>query len=327
MPRRLLPLISFVMLMTGCAAEPDAPAVAGRASLAAERIVEVATNRPVSQAALLDRLVAADYVLLGEKHDNPEHHRLQAEITRALATGRSEPRAVAFEMMGTDQQIAVVEHLQAHPGDASDLGAALDWQASGWPDWSMYAPIAQAALDGGGAIVAANLPAGRVREVYASGTSALRATLVRRTGLGDQLPELLALDLRSDLEQAHCGHAVPEMVDGMFRVQRARDAIMADRLVAASGRGGGILVAGAEHVRNDRGVPWYIARLDPQADVVSIAFLEQDEVAPSAGAQAASPQDLPFDYVWFTSAVEGGDPCARFQEQLEQRRQAETPAE
>jgi uncharacterized iron-regulated protein len=89
----------------------------------------------------------------------------------------------------------------------------------------------------------------------------------------------------------------------MYRVQRGRDAMMADRLATASGKVGGILIAGNEHVRKDRGVPWYLARLEPRARVVSIGLLEvQDELR-------RPPEGLPYDYVWFTPRV-ARDPCA-----------------
>ena len=295
------PLSGLALILGACTAagdrSPGGPA-------AADAIVEVASGRALDRADLLERLGGADYVLLGERHDNPVHHELQAAVTEALQGAGVAPRAVAFEMMEADEQLRVSEHLRAHPGDAAGLGPALDWAQSGWPAWELYRPIAAAALDGGGQIIAANLPRQSIRKVYAVGTEALRPAVVERTGLAEQLPEVLAVSLRQDLEAAHCGMVEGHMVDGMFQVQRARDATMADRLVAASGRGGGILIAGAEHVRKDRGVPWYIARLEPDADVVSLAFIE--------GEPSQDLADLPFDYVWFTTGVEGREapePC------------------
>jgi uncharacterized iron-regulated protein len=87
-------------------------------------------------------------------------------------------------------------------------------------------------------------------------------------------------------------------------VQRARDAMMADRLAATSGSGGGVLIAGNGHVRKDRGVPWYLARLRPGARSISVGLLEvRDDVL-------EPPRDLPYDYVWFTPPVDDrGEPC------------------
>ncbi|MGH6914009.1 MAG: ChaN family lipoprotein, partial [Geminicoccales bacterium] len=108
-----------------------------------------------------------------------------------------------------------------------------------------------------------------------------------------------------------------DVVIGMMRVQRARDAMMADRLAATSGKAGGVLIAGNGHVRKDRGVPWYLARLRPDARSVSIGLLEvQDDVL-------EPPPDLPYDYVWFTPRIDdSGDPCETHDADLQRLRQA-----
>ena len=162
-----------------------------------------------------------------------------------------------------------------------------------------------AALANGAQIVAADLNQAEKRAVFDEGAQALRARFVRRTGLDRDFPAGLTSDLQAELHEAHCGQTSAEIVRGMYQVQRARDAMMADRLAAASGKAGGILIAGNGHVRNDRGVPWYLARLEPGARTLSIALMEvRDDLR-------RLPPDLPYDYVWFTPRVDdGGDACA-----------------
>jgi uncharacterized iron-regulated protein len=299
----------LVLGLAGCAASP-----AGWEGPPKGRVYDVEAGQFVAPAEAVAALAEADFVLLGERHGNPAHHRLQAELVRALQARWREPAPVAFEMMTTDQQLAIVEHLDAEDPDAAGLGAALDWEASGWPDWELYAPIAQAALDARAEVVAANLPQREVRAVFEAGAAALSPALLRRTGLDRPFPEALEAALRRELLESHCGSVPPEVVDGMFRVQRARDAMMADRLARVAGDRRGILIAGAGHVRTDRGVPWYLARLRPEARVASLAFVESDEP------ESAPPprQGIPYGYVWFTEAVpRPEDPCAGLAERLE----------
>jgi uncharacterized iron-regulated protein len=269
------------------------------------QIYRVADARQVSESDLIEAAAAADFVLIGERHDNRDHHRLQAQIVQALQRDARRPRAVAFEMIGADRQLELVEYLDRHPGDVAGLGAAVDWESRGWPAWALYEPIARAALANGAQIVAADLNEAEKRAVFGEGAQALRASFVRRTGLDRDLPAALTSDLQDELDEAHCGQASPELLRGMYQVQRARDAMMADRLTAASGKAGGILVAGNGHVRNDRGVPWYLARLEPGARTLSIGLLEvRDDLR-------RLPHALPYDYVWFTPRVDdGGDACA-----------------
>lgn len=311
-----IPIAGLLLLVAACAPEAvrdSGPTLASYELEGGPLIYEVATGQSLSEATLMGRLQAADFVLLGERHDHPGHHALQARIVTSLQDRARHPRAVAFEMIGTDQQLAIVEHLGAGPGDAAGLGEAVGWEERGWPDYAMYAPVVAAALDGDGQIIAANLPEDATRTVFEAGPAALRPAVVSRTGLGRRFPVTLAKDLRSELDQAHCGRAPDAVIDGMFEVQRARDAVMADRLVAASGRGGGILIAGAGHVRTDRGVPWYLVHLEPSARIASVAFLERED------ADGPPPRDLPYDYVWYTAALDPGeDPCSTYAHSLNQ---------
>jgi uncharacterized iron-regulated protein len=269
------------------------------------QVYRVADGQPVSEDDLLDAAAVAEFVLLGERPDNRDHHRLQADIVSALQSRSPAPRAVAFEMIGADRQLAIVEYLDAHPDDAAGLGGAARWEASGLPDWAFYEPIARAALANGAQIVAADLSAEQKRAVFEQGARGLRTSFVRRTGLDRDLAVALTSDIQDELDDARCAQAPPEVLSGMYQVQRARAAMLADRLAAASGKAGGILIASNEQVRNDRGVPWYLARLQPGARTLSIALAEvQDN-------ERRPPADLPYDYVWFTARVDGAEePCA-----------------
>jgi uncharacterized iron-regulated protein len=294
----------LALTLTACQALPEPWAHdVGAGHPLAGQIYRVADGAAVSEADLIADAGKADFVLIGERHDNLDHHRLQTRIVDALQRDAGKPRALAFEMVAADRQLALVEYLDARPRDAAGLGAALDWHKSGWPDWALYAPLAGATLDNGGEIIAADLGPAQKRAVFEQGPQALRSSFVRRTGLDQNFATQLTDDLRTELDQAHCGQAPPQVLAGMYRVQRGRDAMMADRLATASGKAGGILIAGNEHVRKDRGVPWYLARLEPGASVVSIGLLEvQDEVR-------RAPEGLPYDYVWFTPRVDDRDPC------------------
>lgn len=306
-------LASGMLGLAACATAPDGWQESGGAGHPlVGRIYRIADGARVSGAELIAADAAADFVLIGERHDNRDHHRLQAGLVEALQREAEKPRAVAFEMIGTDRQLVVVEHLARHPGDVAGLGATVGWEASGWPDWALYAPSARAALAHGAQIVAAGLDEAATATAFDRGARSLRTSFVRRTGLDRELPAPLSGDLQDELHAAHCGHASPQVLRGMYEVQRARDAMMADRLAAASGAAGGILIAGNGHVRNDRGVPWYLTRLEPKARILSIGLLEvHDDLR-------RPPPDLPYDYVWFTSRVDDdGDPCATHEPALQ----------
>ena len=288
------------------------------------RIWKVAGGRFMPEAEVVRRLTKADYVMLGEKHDNLDHHRLQARMLRAMVAAGRRP-ATGFEMLASDQAAALAAHLAARPGDAQGIAEAVAWGMSGWPDWESYRPIAQAALDGGLALVAVGLPRTLSRRMVTEGLDALEPE--RRARLGLELP-LAAATLEAmaeELRRAHCNELPEALIPGMVTVQRARDAVMADNLVRAAeadANDGAVLITGNGHARSDRGVPAAIARLRPGTRRFSLAFLEVEPGLddPAAYAAAYGAGALPFDAVWFTPRVDDEDPCERLRKRPEKAR-------
>lgn len=312
-------LVTLAACRTGGTGAPWQSSV-GREHRLVGRIWDVTDERFVDEATVAARLAKARYVLLGEKHDNPDHHVLQARMVRALTAAGHRP-AVAFEMFAPSQGDALARHLAARPRDAAGIAEAVDWKASGWPAWAMYEPIAQAALDAGLPIVVANIDREQVRAVSRQGVAALDAALVQRHGLDQPLPEDVRAGLSREIRDSHCGHGSENMVNAMVAVQRARDAQMAEALLSAPGGDGAVLIAGSGHVRNDRGVPAYLRRIAPHARTASVAFLEVDPTrADVEGYAARFGGRLPFDYVWFTPRVDDEDPCEKFRKSLERMR-------
>jgi uncharacterized iron-regulated protein len=283
------------------------------------RIWDAAAEAFVDPAELAARLGGADVALLGEKHDNPDHHRLQAWAIEAMARAGRRP-LVAFEMIPRDAA-GTLEAYLAEGGDAAGLGPALAWQDSGWPDWALYRPIAEAALDAGLPLSASDLPRAERRQIAERGPGALPAGLRREWGLEAPWTEEMRAGLLEELSAAHCRVAPPEAFAALAEVQRARDAAMADTLAdALSGHDGAVLIAGTGHTRPDRGVPWFLERRQPGLETVSIAFVE-----------AVAGEDAPQDYgglgghayLWFTPRVDNADPCEKFAERLERMRTEE----
>jgi uncharacterized iron-regulated protein len=304
-------------LLAGCAVAPPVldlgawQAPLGRDHPLAGRVWDVRDGRFVTPAAVVRELAAARYVLLGERHDNPDHHRVQAGLLRALlATGRRP--AVAFEMFSADDAPAIARHLAAAPRDAAGLARAVDWARSGWPAWAHYEPIAQAALDAGVPIVAANLSPAVARALARGDRTALSPHLATRYALDRPLPDGGQAALAAEIHASHCGHLPDGRVEGMVLAQRARDAALADGLLTAT-RDGAVLVTGNGHARRDRGVPLYLRAREPEAVVAVVAPLEvRDGWTRPADYEAALGGPIPYDWVWFTPRMDDVDPCARF---------------
>jgi uncharacterized iron-regulated protein len=288
------------------------------------RIWDISTARFIDRQSLVKRLARADFVLLGERHDNPDHHLLQAEVLRSLIAVGRRP-AVGFEMFGLDDAGTIANHLAAAPNDAAGLGRAVNWNKRGWPDWAMYQPIAEAALQAKLRIVATNLPLATARTMTRNGLAAIEPKVARDLGLDRPPPEPVFARMAADIRDAHCGYVSERSVKAMVVVQRARDAQMAESLIAARDPDGAILVAGAGHVRNDYSIPVYLRAKAPVKRVISIAFVEVDKkkTEPESYARPYPNGRLPFDYVWFTPRVDDEDPCEKFKSQFERMKKVQ----
>lgn len=274
------------------------------------RIWQPATQSWVSPDEFRGALAKAHFAVLGETHDNPDHHRLQAEWLQVVVDAGRRP-ALAFEMLDVGQQPAVDEFLRGHPVSAAGLGAAVAWDKSGWPPWSYYQPIAQVALDHDLPIFAANLPTDEVKSAALKGFGSLGAETVAKLGLDQPLPQPWPEVMREELYKGHCELVPKPALNGMIDAQRARNAIMASRARDAAGPDGAVLIVGAGHARTDFGVPMILRQSAPAASVLSVAMVEvqagRDQ--PSDYAREYSVDKLPFDYVVFTPRAKREDPC------------------
>ncbi len=314
--RAFVSVIALTLLLTACATLTWWTSPTGRNHPLAERIWDVRAGTFVLPPDLTARLANARFVLLGERHDNPEHHTLQARLLGGTIAAGRRP-AVGFEMLSTDDATAIARYLARSPKDASGLGEAVSWNRSGWPDWRLYEPIAQAALDAGLPIVATNLSRVATDAIRRNGLAGLSASLARQLGLEEPLDPETRDAIRRELDASHCGTVEGATLERMVDVQWARDARMAEALVREGQRDSAVLIAGAGHVRTDRGVPFHLQRRAPGATIVSVAFLEVDATVDApAGYAARFEGALPFDYVWFTPRVDTDDPCARLRAHL-----------
>jgi uncharacterized iron-regulated protein len=279
------------------------------------KVWSVRAGTYVEDRTLLASASGAHFVLLGEKHDNPDHHVLQAWVLSAIVASGRAP-AVAFEQLETDVQAAVNDARRVAPHDVDAIARAAKWSESGWPPWDTYRPVFEVATSASLPIVAANLAHGVARSLVHEGPSALSAAERAAFGLDSPLPPGLDASLREELKATHCGMDMPPpFADGMVMAERARDASLAAHMrdTDADARRGAVLIAGTGHTRIDRGVPRELARIAPGYSAVSIAFVEVShaDVDPRAYGAEWNARELPFDFVLFTPRANDDDPCAK----------------
>ena len=280
-----------------------------------QRIWDTRAQRFITTTDLVDQLAAARFRLLGEVHDNANHHVLRASLITRMVTKGVHP-AVAFEQFDIAHDGALAS-TQSRSVDAEQLAAAGELDRKSWR-WPLHKPLVEAALDAKLPIRAANLGRAELLPVVRRGIGSLPDAPWRRRFDAARWTQGDEAALREDIVESHC-HALPESaIPSLMLAQRVRDAAMAEALVSAATDDGAILIAGNGHTRNDLGVPLYLhARglRDADARVVSVGFIE---MAPQEARVADFPRNVlsgrgEFDYVWFTAPAEREDPCAGLQ--------------
>ncbi|WP_246139466.1 ChaN family lipoprotein [Falsiphaeobacter marinintestinus] len=244
---------------------------------------------------LVNRMRQADVILLGEIHDNPDHHMLQAEIIETL-----QPSAIVWEML-TDETAARIN--AGALDNPANFEAVIEWAKAHWPNFDLYRPVLVAAEDlqqYGGLV-----PRAAASKAMELGIGPAFGAGSGEYGLGIRLDPAQQSVREAHQQEAHCNAMPPELLPKMVDVQRLRDATLAKATIRAFDDTGGpiVVVTGNGHARKDWGVSVYLKRVQPALRVFSLGQSEDGSVRGI------------FDAVVDSPAVERPDPCAAFEKQ------------
>ncbi|PKH18465.1 iron(III) ABC transporter [Pseudomonas sp. 43NM1] len=276
-------LLLAALLLSACQHVAAPPPITGE-------IRDLRNGRSLTAQELLARLARSERLIVGEQHDNRDHHQLQLWLLQAMGQRRPQG-SLLLEMLTPDQQPRV-DAVRRAPTLPNDLPGALAWQ-SGW-DWDLYGPIVRFALGQPYPLLAANLDNSQMRAFYKQP--------LMLSGARSNAPAVKEV-LLEQISESHCGLLPKSQMPAMLAVQQQRDRRMAERLIAAPMPS--LLFAGAYHARKDVGVPLHVLDLgEREAPTVLLLAERGSQVTPAMA-----------DYVWFTPATPAQDYCAQMREQ------------
>jgi uncharacterized iron-regulated protein len=273
-----------VLVLAGCQHAVAPPTFNGE-------IRDLRSGQVLTAQQLLTRLAEPEQLIIGEQHDNADHHAVQLWVLRSLGEQRPQD-SLLLEMLTPDQQPRIDQVHQSITPPA-DLPGALAWQ-DGW-DWNLYGPIVRFALTQPYPLLAANLNSAEIRTVYRN-PPVLKG---QRSNV-----ESVKTVLLEQISDSHCGLLPESQMPAMLAVQQQRDRRMAERLLAAPRPS--ILLAGAWHARKDVGVPLHVVDLGATETPTVLMLAEQ-------GAEVTATMA---DYVWYTPATPKQDYCEQMRKQF-----------
>ncbi|MEH6402002.1 MAG: ChaN family lipoprotein [Sneathiella sp.] len=253
----------------------------------------IGPNAPLPSAVagsdVAKRVSKSDFILLGEKHDNPAHHQVQAAILRHSIMSSD---GVVFEMITKDQQPVIDQYLT---GEIlfTDLEKALNWEKSGWPDWRFYAPLFKITKEAKARILYGSYPRKELMGKMKTSKSDFQA-----------LPEGQMANLNEQIKESHCDLLPENMIKPMSRLQIAKDHLMATQMLKVKGDGKAFLIAGNGHIRKDRGVPYYLKQRLINQQVLAVGIIEETAL------NSEQDQFSLYNTIWTTEATPEKDYCA-----------------
>lgn len=241
----------------------------GDACVAAGDWVDPAGGAALAPSAVFDRAAGSAVVLLGEVHDNPDHHRWQLQVMAALH-GRTGSVVLGFEAFPRRAQ-PLLDRWVAGELDEAGFLDAVGWTRIWGFDAGLYMPLFHFARLNRITMVALNVDRALIERIGEVGWDAVADEA--RQGVGDPAapdPAYVAMlvtvfrDHRAMAGDDHDANVIGPDDPAFHRfmdVQLTWDRAMAERLAAVGSDTLVIGVMGSGHLEGGQGVPHQLADL------------------------------------------------------------------
>ena len=286
---------SLLLLLTLVAQQPPtsggapAPHLPVSTAYVPERVYDTTKKAFSDFESMLADVAAADIVLIGEQHDDPNTHRLEAAVLQGLLR-RGRPVTVSLEMFERDVQTELDDYLAGRKPEEQFLAASRPW-----PRYATdYKPLVEMARAHGWGVIASNVPRKYASLVAKGGLDALKT-------LSDTDRAFVARDLQCPIDnyyerfsQVMNQHPAPgsekqtdderrAVTERYYFAQCVKDETMAESIVAAvqklEGKPGTVVhYNGAFHTDFGAGVAERIRRRLPDRRIALITMLPVENI-------------------------------------------------
>ncbi len=225
------------------------------------------------------------FVLFGESHTSPDHHRAQAEVIEMLVkSGRKV--VVGFEMFTRDNQANLADWSTGNQSEA-DFIEKSKWKTQWGFDFALYRPIFEVTKSHKLPMVALNVPRDWVRQVGREGIGVL--TTEQRKWVPD--PYLLSAEHKQVFTALMGGHPIAgTRGDNIYAAQVTWDEGMATSALdymnehhKGDPNAVMVIVVGSGHVMYGQGINYRITRKTGEKTLSVIAIDSEEPLPVSKG--------------------------------------------
>lgn len=245
-----------------------------------DNIVDLHSGQKLTPQQLLAKLRDRPRVIVGEKHDNLQHHQIEQWLVESLPRQRTQG-SVLMEMITPSQQDkvnAVKDQLkQGKSLTGQQITEQTAWQ-KGWK-WELYSGVTTAALAGSYPLLSANLDRSEIKKFYEHPLAV--------TGALSTQPSVREA-IAKTIEESHGGKLEPKQAEAMLAIQQQRDRRMAESLLAAPTPA--LLIVGGYHANRALGVPLHVEDIAPMTELTVVMLAEEGIKVDKSNA----------DFVWYT---------------------------
>ncbi|MFN3802078.1 ChaN family lipoprotein [Belliella pelovolcani] len=224
---------------------------------------------------ILEASSSSELIFFGELHNNSIAHWLQLQLLKSLHQSRAD-LVLAGEFFERDDQLNINEWFSGKITDKN-----FEAEAKLWNNYSTdYKPLMLYAKQNNIPFIASNIPRKYASLVSRDGLTALEELSQEAKAFIAPLPIVIDKDLPGYVGMKNMMHGSGMNVDYMVEAQAIKDATMAYSLYDAVEKKQQIYhINGSYHSNNYEGIVWYIKQMYPEAKILTIATVEQNDIS------------------------------------------------
>ncbi len=231
-------------------------------------------GKPANYNKMIEDLVESDMVFFGEYHTNPISHWLQIEMAKNFYEIKGDKLFFGAEMFENGNQLVLDEYLAGLYPEKKMMPEITQL----WKNYKTdYKPLVEFAKENKLRFIATNIPRRYAAMINKKGMDALDSLSPKALAMIGPLKAHFDSTVYATMADVMGEHVPPNMLN-IQTAQAAKDATMAHFSLKNYTKGNLLLhFEGTYHSNYNRGIIWWVNKIQPGLTIKSITTVEQSE--------------------------------------------------